>query len=448
MEDKAPHESTGPLPGAWEQTGPEGARSLEQIDLDIAETSAHIDAATYRLLADIAEFDRREGWALAGARSCAEWLSFRIGLSPGTARDHVRVARKLEDHPLISAAFARGLLSYSKVRATFRVATAENEEEILATARSCTAAQLEKLVRACRKVGRADLDTAQRQREQRYLRLSYAEDGSLIIEGRLPPEVGAIVERALVSAETSAAEAPETNPAQRRADALGVLAESALENLGVKERGEPYQVVVHVDADLLANPESEGQCRVDNGPALSAETARRIACDAAVVALVEDETGSVLSVGRKSRRVSMALWRALKARDFTCAFPGCERSGGLTVHHVTHWADGGETSPGNCTLLCRRCHWLVHEGGFTVKHQAPDDLVFYSPAGQRLPDRWEPPELPADPMAVLKAEHAALGHDIDGETGHVVGWGEAIDLDMAMEGLLPREPRQVWTSAP
>jgi hypothetical protein len=145
--------------------------------------------------------------------------------------------------------------------------------------------------------------------------------------------------------------------AQRRADALGLLAETALEHMGAKERGEPYQVVVHVDAEVLASPESEGQCCVEDGPAISAETARRIACDAAMVPLEEDSEGNVLSVGRKSRKVSRALWRALRSRDETCAFPGCERSRALTVHHVTHWAEGGETSPENLVLLCNLCRY-------------------------------------------------------------------------------------------
>jgi hypothetical protein len=385
---------------------------------------------------------------MAGARSCAEWLSFRIGLSPGTARDHLRVARKLDDHPLVSEAFAKGQLSYSKVRALFRVATPENEEELLVIARSCTAAQLERLVRVYRKAGRAELDTAQRQHEERYLHLSHDEDGSLIIEGRLPPEVGAVVERALAAAESVSAETPgpaapvrdRPTPAQRRADALGLVAETALSNLGAKERGEPYQVVVHVDAEVLASPESEGQCCVEHGQALSAETARRIACDSAVVPLAEDSEGNALSVGRKSRRVSKALWRALKIRDGTCAFPGCERTGGLAVHHVTHWANGGETSPGNCIRLCKRCHWLVHEGGFSVKGQAPDDLVFLNPGGLPLTDCWEPPELPADPFVFLKTRHADLGFDIDSETGDIGWWGEPMEMDLAVDGLLNKQP--------
>jgi hypothetical protein len=203
-------------------------------------------------------------------------------------------------------------------------------------------------------------------------------------------------------------------------------------------------VVVHVDAEVLASPEAEGRCCVENGPALSAETARRIACDAATVPLVEDGEGEALSVGRKSRRVSRALWRALRSRDRTCAFPGCERSGWLAVHHVNHWASGGETSQDNLILLCKSCHWRVHEGGFSVKGKAPDALAFFDPNGRRLTELWEPPELPADPVAVLKTRHADSGLEIDPETGDIEWWGEPMDLEMAVDELLTPEQRQPW----
>ena len=114
------------------------------------------------------------------------------------------------------------------------------------------------------------------------------------------------------------------------------------------------------------------------------------------------------------------------------------------MHHVTHWANGGETSPDNLILLCGRCHWLVHEGGFSVRGQAPDALAFFDPDEQRLTELWEPPELPADPVAVLEARHADLGLEIDAETGRVDWWGEPMDLEMAVDALLVQEPRRLW----
>jgi hypothetical protein len=152
-----------------------------------------------------------------------------------------------------------------------------------------------------------------------------------------------------------------------------------------------------------------------------------------VVALREDR-GEVLGVGRKSRRVSRALYRALRSRDRHCRFPGCARAG-QEVHHVRHWADGGETSAANTTILCKRCHWLLHEGGFSVEGVAPGGLRFFDPEGRELTGLCESPEIPADPVAALRAEHARLELPVDEHSGTVNWWGEPLDLDLAVSGL-------------
>src|SRR6266545_1270209 len=126
---------------------------LDRLGNDIAELSAHLDAATARLLALIRDFDARGGWN-TGFRSCADWLSWRVGLDPGAARERVRVARALATLPLLAGALARGELSYAKVRALTRVATPETEARLLIVGRSGTAAHVERIVRGWRCVDR------------------------------------------------------------------------------------------------------------------------------------------------------------------------------------------------------------------------------------------------------------------------------------------------------
>src|SRR5256712_1976617 len=125
--------------------------SLDRLGDEIAELSAHLDAATGRLLDLIREFDARGGWN-TGFSSCAAWLSWRVGLAPGAAREHVRVARALGTLPLLAQALARGELSYAKVRALTRVATPETEERLLAVGRAGTAEHVERILRAGRRV--------------------------------------------------------------------------------------------------------------------------------------------------------------------------------------------------------------------------------------------------------------------------------------------------------
>jgi hypothetical protein len=113
---------------------------------------------------------------------------------------------------------------------------------------------------------------------------------------------------------------------------------------------------------------------------MSAETARRLACDASVVALIEDENGEPLNVGRKTRTISSPLRRFLKARDKGCRFPGCTNTRHIDAHHIRHWANGGETKPSNLVSLCGFHHRKVHEGGVEV--QMLDDGAVSSPWGE------------------------------------------------------------------
>src|SRR5258708_26905486 len=228
----------------------EGAE-LEELGEQIAELAAQISAATYELLAMLRDFDERGGWN-SGFHSCAHWLCWRVGLDPGAAREKVRVARALGTLPLLSAAMRRGEVSYSKVRALTRIATPANEQDLLSFARAGTAAHVERLVRGMRRVDRIGAGE-KRLHASRYLRAYTDEDGMVVVTGRLAPEAGAALLRALeagvgalyglrrgkpagVGQETAdAAEATEAvegaeggSAEQRRADAPGLVAESAL----------------------------------------------------------------------------------------------------------------------------------------------------------------------------------------------------------------------------
>src|SRR5436853_6258835 len=209
---------------------------LDRLGDEIAELSAHLDAATAQLLDLIREFDARDGWN-TGFRSCAAWLSWRVGLDPGAARERVRVARALGSLPRLAHALARGELSYAKVRALTRVATPETEERLLKVGRAGTAEHVERIVRAWRRVDRIGEAEQSRQRHRRRgLHVYQDEDGMVVIHGRLEPETGAVLMKALDAAREVLTQ-PETfqDPAadppafsQQQADALAWLAETAL----------------------------------------------------------------------------------------------------------------------------------------------------------------------------------------------------------------------------
>ncbi|MDE0359353.1 MAG: DUF222 domain-containing protein [Gammaproteobacteria bacterium] len=418
---------------------------LARLGDRIAELAAGINAAEAQMMTLIADFDRRGGWK-DGFGSCAEWLAWKIGIKIGPARERVRAARALENLPQTAGALREGSISYAKVRALTRVATPESEAKLLEFARAGSAANLEQMVRMWKKLSRDEELTAEQARHRsRAFSVFVDGDGMYVVKGRLEPEVGAVLMRAVEAASDalfrdeggandgrSGAKArdprvekadPRPEPKQRRADAVGLLAERALamgfgggeprdsrgdsDALATESRGESggdpgepglqtrpraesgtraerYQVMVHCDAATLAAEGEPGRSDLD-GIRVSAETSRRMACDAAVVAIVHAKDGSMLSVGRRTRTIPPHIRRALEERDRGCRFPGCGCRF-TEAHHVKHWADGGETSLGNTVLLCRRHHRAVHEGRVKVSVATDGTVVFFTRGGKMLAD--------------------------------------------------------------
>ncbi len=429
---------------------PQRVAELDRLGDEIAELSAHLEAATARLLDLIREFDARGGWG-NGFRSCAEWLSWRVGLDPGAARERVRVARALETLPLLAQALARGELSYAKVRALTRVATPETEERLLTVGRSGTAAHVEQIVRGWRRVDRkAEARETARQHTSRALYVHRDEDGTVAIRGRLTPEVGALLLRALEAAreklyqKSRDATAPPADPsaerptpAQQRADALALLAETALHHeIDPGAPGERYQVVVHVDAPALADPDQPGQSVLDEGVRVSAETSRRLACDASRVVMRHDSAGRLVEVGARTRTIPPALRRALHQRDRSCRFPGCDLPFGQG-HHLRHWAQGGPTTLSNLALLCRRHHRAVHEDGYQVDRQLDGSLSFRRPDGRPLPEVPPPAAVPFDPVRALRAQNEEQGLHLHARTTCPSWLGERLDVGWAIDVLHP-----------
>src|SRR5216117_4178546 len=179
---------------------PEPVLEVERLGDEIAVLCAHLDAATARLLDLIREFDARGAWN-TGFLSCAAWLSWRVGLDRGAARERVRVARALGTLPRLAQALARGELSYSKVRALTRVATPETEERLLAVGRAGTADHVERIVRGWRRVDRiAEARAEARRHQSRALHVYQDEDGMVVLRGRVAPEDGALLVQALTAA--------------------------------------------------------------------------------------------------------------------------------------------------------------------------------------------------------------------------------------------------------
>jgi hypothetical protein len=311
-----------------------------------------------------------------------------------TARDYVRVARRLTRWRKVSEALALCQISYSQVRAICRADESEDETELLRVARGRTVRQIEQHVRQLRSSQSAEIDAANRGRAKRYVTYFHDEIGSVHFFGRLPAAQAA----AFVEAIETGAEAITGSPddpacpagwsrpplAARRADALIELLTGG---------GAITQLVLHADPEALACQAEHDEQRAGNvlylrdGPAIPSALARRLTCDCRV-------SFNDLNYGRARRLVTARQRAALELRDGrVCAFPGCECTHGLQAHHLTHWSHGGRTDLINLALFCSAHHYLLHEGHFTVRRRKDASLAFADPRGHEihtLPRRASP----------------------------------------------------------
>jgi len=312
--------------------------------------------------------------------------------------------------------------------------------------RAGTADHVERIVRGWRRVDRqAEAREAARQHASRALHVYPDSDGTVILRGRLTAEVGALLIQALAAARETLyqqargqeAEGDPPTMVQQQADALALLAETALHH-GVDPGapGERYQVVVHVDAEVLADPDQPGQSVLEDGARVPAGTSQRLACDASRVVMRHGLDGRVVEVAARTRTIPPALRRALHHRDHGCRFPGCGVRFGQG-HHIRHWAQGGPTTLSNLALLCRRHHRAVHEEGYQLDRQPDGELRFRRPDGRPLPEVPPPLDVLGDPVEILRGQHDAEGLVLNARTT-TPGWlGERLDVGWAIDVLHP-----------
>jgi hypothetical protein len=305
--------------------------------------------------------------------------------------------------PVTRRSLDAGDLSMSAVRVLVTArdadpeAFAHGEEQLVEAARIHSVADLQKVAVFWRQqVEREQLATGGDDvaRERRRLHASVSLLGMVRVDGDLDPETGETLLTALgavLDAESRSRENDDVRtPAQRRADALGEICRQWLDRADRPSvAGERPHVSVTVASDVLRG--DGGTSEMGHAGPIDSETARRIACDAAIMRVVMSGATQPLDVGRRTPVIPPAMRRAVMVRDQHCRFPGCDRPHAwCDAHHVVHWADGGPTALPNLLLLCRRHHRSVHQrGGFRLEllDGRPD---FRRPDGSLLGDRSPP----------------------------------------------------------
>jgi hypothetical protein len=389
-------------------------QQLRELRIDLERVGARFAAAG---LTVTRELDASGAAVETGAFSSAGWLRGTCRIDPRAAKREVALAAALDGRlAATGAALAAGEISLEHAQVIRKAVDAlplalpattraDGETWLISQARTFDPQALARLGRHLLHVldpedGRAlESDEAEQQRKQTFS-LGHGHDGTRIAKGCFTPEAGALIDAALdaVSApRPSADRTPDPrNPGQRRAEGLLELIKLALGAPEMPEDGgEPVTVVVTVPLETLEgrlHGSGAVAAELENGAPISAETARRLACDAFLVGAVLGTTSEVLDIGRLSRVIPRPMRRALVARDKGCAFPGCGRPPRwCQAHHILHWTrDKGPTCLSNLVLLCGRHHRVIHHEGWSVRI-GEDGLPVFRPPRWIDPDQTEQP---------------------------------------------------------
>ena len=372
------------------------------LEAEIAGVCGLMNATAARLVALIAQVLEAGTWQVAGIHSPSQWVAWQCGVSPARARSLLSMARRLGELPLTSAAFEAGELCEDQVAVIARHAPAGTDAEMAELARSATVTQLRRVLGSYpfaddKAEEREPSEPAPppRPEETRSVSFGHTESGSWRLSAELPPDEGALVERALVAARDELFGAGEGDPAPVTlphrapspssvswADAFVAMAERSLgAGATLRPHHDRHLVLLHLRSDAGGATGAH----LHLGPALNDGLRRFVACDARIRPVME-AGGRPVNVGRAFRTVADRTRMVIEDRDRGCRVPGCDRSRWLHVHHIAHWEDGGTSDTHNLLALCRRHHRLHHLGHLGIAGNAddPDGVIFTDHRGRRL----------------------------------------------------------------
>jgi hypothetical protein len=348
--------------------------------VDLGQMRRFADRVEFEWLRRVREHDRTMEWAVEDSASPAAWLRSHVRVAPSEARATIQVARKLDKFPGLADAFSTGDVSRQHAAVLTTAATPERlealqalEPELVDAAKSMDPRQFRWVVHhACGAIdGDGGVTQDRDQFAKRRFHASPTFEGMVRVDGLLDPETGEALLTALDAHEPARKDPDDPRtPAQRRADSLGDIVRHDLACSDPKQhngrrRGRP-NMSVNCDLQMLQALApaliSDIRAEAEHVGRLSQATLRRLSCDANISRIITDGKSQVLDVGRSTRTIPPAIWRALVARDRHCRHPGCDRRPGWCEgHHIWHWEDGGPTSLENLILLCWRHHRAIHE---------------------------------------------------------------------------------------
>lgn len=353
----------------------------------------------------------------SGARDAAAWVSVETRTDSDVARADLRLAKALESRPLVAAGMRAGTVSVAQARAIVagvaalpaslgEELAAEAEATLVVYAASYRPRELRRLARRILDVVAPEIAEAEEARrleaeeraarEKESLRYRDNPDGTSDVWWRCPTAVRRRLWtylQAITSPRqqrTSGGNPAPTDPAGRSGEdrvprrkayaaALAALLE-LLDPDGLPEHGgDATTILVTMTLEQLrAELATAGMLTPDGIDTISAEEARRMACQAGIIPVVLGTRGEVLDLGRRSRLFRPPQRRVIRLRDQHCRAEGCDiPAAWCEVHHRQPWAEGGATDLANGACLCSRHHHLVHDNAYGHEWMANGDVRFH-----------------------------------------------------------------------
>ena len=347
-----------------------------KLALELVGLRQEIDRLELRFSQAAATFAKTTFWDGEGSNSALDWIRFNCRMTSNAAADRLTVGDRLANLGRSAQTMESGEIGFAHLAVMARTAEAVgeafDEDRLLQLAKLNSPGKFHYKCLHYRHAvdAKAYADAQERLAEERSLRMSTAEDGCLLISGLLDPIGGAAVRTALEPLARPSGEHDDRNREQRYADAIVELAGG----------GKPANIQVTATIETLKGLAGATAAEMEFSLPISSTSVQRMACDCSVTRVLLSQESVTIDVGRSKRVVSGGLSRALKARDGSCRWPGCERSASMCDgHHLVHWIDGGETNLDNLVLLCRRHHRMVHEGGWQLVKTEDQTIVTVGP---------------------------------------------------------------------
>ena len=355
---------------------PGGPSTVDPL-VEVGAICGRLNAAHADLIDLVGGLVEHGSWAISGIRSPEHWLTCFAGVSPATARDLVRIATRSVELPALSREVHTGRLSLGQASVVAAHTPAGYDESVVQLAVHATVPQLRRaLVKYDFAEQPSTPDTPPDPPDAFSVAAQPAELSMWFERDRFhltytaPADIGALVHQALTEAKdalflattgtgTSTPTDEPPPPPVRMADAMAQLASRSLDagTATTAGRADRFRIYLHLD--------TSGHGWLTKQGALPPHLLRKWSCDGTIQPIWE-QGGTPVNVGRAQRIVPRRTRRLIEDRDRGCAYPGCIAVHHLECHHITHWANGGNTDMANLISLCPHHHDQHHTGDYTI----------------------------------------------------------------------------------